>query len=337
MSVTVVLAVDGGNSKTDLALVARRRRACSRSCAGRRARRTTSALDGCIARARRAARRGARAGRAATARVADVGDAAAWPASTSRARRSVSQERGRRARLGGSARPSRNDTFAVLRAGTERGWGVAVVCGAGINCVGVAPDGRHVALPGARRDHRRLGRRLRRRARRALGGGAQRGRPRPEDDARARGAGALRAGHAARARRGDPRSAASPQRRVLELPPVVLRRGASTTRSRPGSSTGSPPRSSRSARVALERLELDGAAGRGAARRRAAPGGRRAPARARSEAGLARGVAVARARPRAADRRRGAARRSTSVGADAGGAGARAARRAASSEVAIDG
>jgi N-acetylglucosamine kinase-like BadF-type ATPase len=35
-----------------------------------------------------------------------------------------------------------NDTYAVLRAGTERGWGVAVTCGAGINCVGVAPDGR---------------------------------------------------------------------------------------------------------------------------------------------------------------------------------------------------
>lgn len=35
-----------------------------------------------------------------------------------------------------------NDTFAVLRAGTEQGWGVAVTCGAGINCVGVAPDGR---------------------------------------------------------------------------------------------------------------------------------------------------------------------------------------------------
>ena len=35
-----------------------------------------------------------------------------------------------------------NDTFAVLRAGTERGWGVAVVCGAGINCVGLTPDGR---------------------------------------------------------------------------------------------------------------------------------------------------------------------------------------------------
>ena len=35
-----------------------------------------------------------------------------------------------------------NDTFALLRAGTNRGWGVAVVCGAGINCLGLAPDGR---------------------------------------------------------------------------------------------------------------------------------------------------------------------------------------------------
>jgi len=40
-----------------------------------------------------------------------------------------------------------NDTFAVLRAGTEKGWGVAVVCGAGINCVGVGPDGRHARFP----------------------------------------------------------------------------------------------------------------------------------------------------------------------------------------------
>ena len=36
-----------------------------------------------------------------------------------------------------------NDTFAILRAGTARGWGVAITCGSGINCVGVAPDGRH--------------------------------------------------------------------------------------------------------------------------------------------------------------------------------------------------
>jgi N-acetylglucosamine kinase-like BadF-type ATPase len=39
-----------------------------------------------------------------------------------------------------------NDTFAILRTGlvdeTQPHWGVAVVCGAGINGVGVAPDGR---------------------------------------------------------------------------------------------------------------------------------------------------------------------------------------------------
>ena len=48
-----------------------------------------------------------------------------------------------------------NDTFAVLRAGLDdaspqssggriqgQHWGIGVVCGAGMNCVGVAPDGR---------------------------------------------------------------------------------------------------------------------------------------------------------------------------------------------------
>ncbi|GAB3973185.1 BadF/BadG/BcrA/BcrD ATPase family protein [Actinoallomurus acanthiterrae] len=36
----------------------------------------------------------------------------------------------------------RNDTLAILRAGAPEGWGVAVVSGAGINAVGVHPDGR---------------------------------------------------------------------------------------------------------------------------------------------------------------------------------------------------
>jgi N-acetylglucosamine kinase-like BadF-type ATPase len=35
-----------------------------------------------------------------------------------------------------------NDTEALLRAGTDRGWGVAVVCGTGINCLGLTEDGR---------------------------------------------------------------------------------------------------------------------------------------------------------------------------------------------------
>jgi N-acetylglucosamine kinase-like BadF-type ATPase len=41
----------------------------------------------------------------------------------------------------------RNDTYAVLRAGTDRTWGVGVVCGFGTNCAAVAPDGRTFRLP----------------------------------------------------------------------------------------------------------------------------------------------------------------------------------------------
>jgi N-acetylglucosamine kinase-like BadF-type ATPase len=40
-----------------------------------------------------------------------------------------------------------NDTFAVLRAGSESGWGIAVVCGTGLNCLGVSPDGHHARFP----------------------------------------------------------------------------------------------------------------------------------------------------------------------------------------------
>ncbi|MFF0554526.1 N-acetylglucosamine kinase [Streptomyces sp. NPDC020472] len=40
-----------------------------------------------------------------------------------------------------------NDTFAILRAGVDEPRGVAVVCGAGINCVGMTPDGRTARFP----------------------------------------------------------------------------------------------------------------------------------------------------------------------------------------------
>lgn len=35
-----------------------------------------------------------------------------------------------------------NDTFAALRAGTHRPWGVVLICGQGINGAAIAPDGR---------------------------------------------------------------------------------------------------------------------------------------------------------------------------------------------------
>jgi N-acetylglucosamine kinase-like BadF-type ATPase len=41
----------------------------------------------------------------------------------------------------------RNDTFAILRSGVDEPRGVAVVCGAGINCVGMLPDGRTARFP----------------------------------------------------------------------------------------------------------------------------------------------------------------------------------------------
>lgn len=41
----------------------------------------------------------------------------------------------------------RNDTVAVLRAGARSGWGVGVVCGSGLNCVGLGPEGSIERFP----------------------------------------------------------------------------------------------------------------------------------------------------------------------------------------------
>jgi N-acetylglucosamine kinase-like BadF-type ATPase len=40
-----------------------------------------------------------------------------------------------------------NDTRAALRAGSPSGWGVAIICGSGVNSIGVTPDGRVAGLP----------------------------------------------------------------------------------------------------------------------------------------------------------------------------------------------
>lgn len=51
------------------------------------------------------------------------------------------------ARAWGATVDVRNDTFAILRSGIAEPRGVAVVCGAGINCVGMRPDGRTARFP----------------------------------------------------------------------------------------------------------------------------------------------------------------------------------------------
>jgi N-acetylglucosamine kinase-like BadF-type ATPase len=40
-----------------------------------------------------------------------------------------------------------NDTLAVFRAGSRSGWGIGVVCGSGLNCVGRGPDGAIERFP----------------------------------------------------------------------------------------------------------------------------------------------------------------------------------------------
>jgi N-acetylglucosamine kinase-like BadF-type ATPase len=145
VSLPIVLAVDGGNSKTDLALV-RADGALLAMARGPLSSPHHVGLNGCLrvledllAEAVTAA--GLRAEQP-LARVGHVLLAGADLPIEERALQEAISARAWAARTTVS-----NDTFAILRAGTESGWGVAVVCGAGINCVGVAPDGRHVRFP----------------------------------------------------------------------------------------------------------------------------------------------------------------------------------------------
>ena len=94
----------------------------------------------------------------------------AWPAPTcptrSRAAASWSRSQGWTATAWWSTTRSRCCGPAWTTPGAH--WGVGVVCGAGINCVGVAPGRRDDPVSRARRDQRRLGRRRRASASEAL-------------------------------------------------------------------------------------------------------------------------------------------------------------------------
>jgi N-acetylglucosamine kinase-like BadF-type ATPase len=141
-----VLAVDGGGSKTDVALVtatgdvlgAARGPSCSHEIVG---------LGGVVGALRPTVEAALRdAGIAADGRpVAGVGAFALSGADM------PSDDRRLAHVLAGAgwtcSELVRNDTYAVLRAGTDRGWGVGLVCGSGINCTGVGPDGRTVRFP----------------------------------------------------------------------------------------------------------------------------------------------------------------------------------------------
>jgi N-acetylglucosamine kinase-like BadF-type ATPase len=141
----LVLAVDGGNSKTDVALIDHDGTALALvrgpgssphalGIAG-----CTDLLDDLVGKA--AAQAGLDDARG-VARLASVYLAGAdLPTETSMLTTAIA------ARGWADELVVDNDTFALLRAGTDDQDAVAVVCGAGINCVGVAADGRHARFP----------------------------------------------------------------------------------------------------------------------------------------------------------------------------------------------
>jgi N-acetylglucosamine kinase-like BadF-type ATPase len=135
----IVLAVDGGNSKTDLALVADDGSLIAHA-RGPLSSPHHLGLDGCMSVLEELLENAGLDGRRAD--VAQVLLAGIdFPEEEERLHAAlVARGWAASVRVG-------NDTFAVLRAGTENGWGVAITCGAGINCLGVGPDGRHVRFP----------------------------------------------------------------------------------------------------------------------------------------------------------------------------------------------
>ncbi|WP_329369317.1 ATPase [Streptomyces sp. NBC_00669] len=145
-----VLAIDAGNSKTDVALVAADGRVLG-SARGGGFQPPIVGIDPAVAVVTEAVERAA-----AAAGLPAAGDRGGRPlaehtsACLANADLPVEEEQLQAAvHACGWARSTyvANDTFAILRAGVEQPRGVAVVCGAGINCVGLLPDGRTARFP----------------------------------------------------------------------------------------------------------------------------------------------------------------------------------------------
>ena len=140
-----VLAIDGGNSKTDVCLLSAsgqllgyaRGAGSNHQLVGLDA--ALSVLAGLVSEA--AAEAGLDAGTCPAQHAAVYLAGADFP-------REVEMLLGRVSLAGWAAEVSLdNDTFALLRAGTSAANRIAVVCGAGINCVGVSAAGDILRFP----------------------------------------------------------------------------------------------------------------------------------------------------------------------------------------------
>ncbi|MEY9967249.1 N-acetylglucosamine kinase-like BadF-type ATPase [Streptacidiphilus sp. MAP12-16] len=143
-----VLAIDAGNSKTDVALVSAEGQVLGTARGGGFVPHLSGADAAVAALAPLVARAAAEAGFDLTA---DRGPLVSHvSACLANADLPIEEQRLQEAIAAhGWARTAvvANDTFALLRAGTDAPRGVAVVCGAGINCVGLLPDGRTARFP----------------------------------------------------------------------------------------------------------------------------------------------------------------------------------------------
>ena len=137
-----VLAIDAGNSKTDVALVAADGTVCGTARGGSfRPDRigADTAIAGLVPLVERAR---AEAGIGGAGPVAQ--QVAACLANADLPAEHEALEAAIAARAWAGSIEVFNDTFALLRAGVDEPRGVAVVCGAGINCAGLLPDGSTV-------------------------------------------------------------------------------------------------------------------------------------------------------------------------------------------------
>jgi len=139
-----VLAVDGGNSKVDVALIARDGTLLATASGGTISHQQVGLVTGMARLQEVAHAAAAQAGLAATGPVADVGLFCLAGADAP----SDIRELDRALRATGVTRQTTvlNDCRAGLRAGSDRGWGVIVICGSGVNACGIAPDGRVVGF-----------------------------------------------------------------------------------------------------------------------------------------------------------------------------------------------
>jgi N-acetylglucosamine kinase-like BadF-type ATPase len=150
-----VLAVDVGNRKTDLALVAADGSVLAAARGTTASHQAVGLARGLEQLVRLATRAASEAGGSAggafgqpSATVAPLAKVGAFCLAGADTPRDVGRLARAIGRLGLAVDVLvRNDTDAALRAGAPDGWGVALICGEGFNCLGVNPDGRSVRFP----------------------------------------------------------------------------------------------------------------------------------------------------------------------------------------------